>query len=90
MEKIVKTHPKFDKNYRRRILPHPHLDTKFKERLNLFITNPRNPILKDHPLIGKKKHLRSFSITGDIRVIYQEISPTEALFLDIGTHSQVY
>ncbi|MBI4067669.1 type II toxin-antitoxin system YafQ family toxin [Candidatus Gottesmanbacteria bacterium] len=90
MEKIIKRHPTFDKHYRKRILPHPNLDIKFQERITLFIFNPMYPLLKDHPLTGKKAHLRSFSITGDIRVIYQEIFPGEILLIDIGTHNQVY
>lgn len=70
MEKIVKTHRIFDKHYEKRILTDPQLDAKFQERLKLFINDPKNPILNDHPLTGKKKEFRSFSVTGNTRVIY--------------------
>jgi len=57
--------------------------------LELFKINPQNPILRDHALKGDKIGLRSFSITGDYRVIYY-IEDETAYFLDIGTHAQVY
>lgn len=65
------------------------MDRKFKERLKLFIENNKNTILKDHALKGKKLNFRAFSITGDIRAIYEEVD-NGILLLDIGTHNQVY
>lgn len=85
----VERHKQFLKNYRKRIIPHPTIDHKFKERLKLYLLDPSNPILKDHQLTGKKKSFRSFSITGDIRVIYKIEAEVIRLY-DIGTHNQVY
>ncbi len=79
----------FIKHYKKRITSNHLLIKKAKERINLFIKNPNDPILKDHPLKGKSKGFRAFSITGDIRVIYQIIEGT-VYFFDIGTHNQVY
>lgn len=90
MIKTVKTHPQFDKNFRKRILPNHSLITRFEKRLNIFLLDPNNTLLRNHKLIGKMKNLNSFSVTGDIRVVYQEISSDEVLFLDIGSHNQVY
>jgi len=36
------------------------------------------------------KGFYAFSITGDIRVIYQKISDEEIILVDIGSHNQVY
>lgn len=55
----------------------------------LFVQNPHNPFLNDHPLKGSKEGFRSFSITGDIRAIYY-VAEGNAYFVDIGTHNQVY
>lgn len=87
---IVQIHPKFKNAYRKRILPFPKLVEKTEDRIKLFKENPHNPILKDHNLLGKRSKLRSFSITGDIRIIYQPINKNLVLFLDIGSHNQVY
>lgn len=80
---------KFKKNYKKRIQGNPSLDKRFEERYLLFLQNPSNPILQDHPLKGNKLGMRAFSITGDIRVVYV-IKNTTAYFMDIGSHNQVY
>lgn len=46
--------------------------------------------LKNHPLKGKKKDYKAFSITGDYRITYKLISKSKVIFVDIGTHNQVY
>jgi mRNA-degrading endonuclease YafQ of YafQ-DinJ toxin-antitoxin module len=86
----IRKHPIFTKHYRKRILSHPALHRRFKERFAWFCDNPHNPVLTDHPLKGDKSGKRAFSITGDIRVIYTGSLEKEIVLLDIGTHNQVY
>jgi addiction module RelE/StbE family toxin len=83
-------HKKFQKNYIKRIKFSKKLDTNFHEKVELFVVDPNNKILNNHCLIGKMKGLYSFSITGDIRIVYQWINSERVLFLDIGSHNQVY
>ncbi len=82
-------HNNFLKNYKKRILPNKNLDKEFEKRLSLFLQNPRISILRDHKLVGSKRGFRAFSVTGDIRVIYQ-IEKNCLMLYDIGTHNQVY
>lgn len=63
---------------------------KFKERRNLFLFNPFNVLLNNHPLHGKYKGYRSINITGDLRVIYKHISPEICIFITIDTHNNLY
>lgn len=86
---IVQRHKQFLKSYHRRIISQSAIDRKFEERLKLFLQDPKDPILKDHGLTGKKKTFRAFSITGDIRVVYK-IEGNIIRLYDIGTHNQVY
>jgi len=88
----VKTelHSQFVKSYKKRIANKAKLVQKVTERIDLFKTDPTNPLLKDHALTGKKNHLRAFWISGDVRVVYLPISKRLVLFLDIGSHNQVY
>ncbi len=79
----------FQKHYQKRILPHPKLVEQFDDRVRDFMRDKRDSPLNDHPLKGTKLGLRSFSITGDIRVVYRE-SVEAYIFLDVGTHNQVY
>lgn len=87
---FVEFHPNFKKSYQKRIKNHPKLEKRFKQRFDLFRKNSSDPTLKNHKLIGSKNEYMSFSITGDIRVIYLKLSPNKILFLDIGSHNQVY
>ncbi len=79
----------FVKNYKKRILQKSSLVKKFGERIELFKVDPKNKQLKDHALTGSMIGFRAFSITGDVRVIYQIIDNTILLY-DIGSHNQVY
>lgn len=87
MKPIIR-HRQFTKNFKSRISPYPKLKQKFVKCLDLFIEGERHS-LNDHRLIGTMKGLRSFSVTGDIRVVYRETDDCVE-FLDIGTHNQVY
>lgn len=82
-------HKNFLKSYTKRIGPNKKLDMQFEARLELFLKDPKNPILKDHKLTGEKRDRRAFSVTGDIRVVYKKFDDS-VLFYDIGSHSQVY
>ncbi len=86
----IEFHPNFRKAYKKRIARNKKLKDKTEERIELFRQNPRSPILDDHPLSGSKKGMRSISVTGDIRIIYRKISDNDAIFLNIGSHSQIY
>lgn len=78
------------KSFKKRIRNNAKLALKTRERIKLFVQNSKNPIIKDHQLTGAMKDHRAFWITGDIRIIYFPVSKDEVLFIDIGTHNQVY
>jgi addiction module RelE/StbE family toxin len=82
--------PSFKKAYSKRIKGNKKLEMRVFERIGLFQNDSRNKVLNNHYLIGKMKGLYSFSITGDIRVIYQWVDNERVLFLDIGSHNQIY
>lgn len=86
---MITRHRIFKKHYKSRILHHKSLIRRVQERLELFIDNPQNPILKDHQLTGNMKEYRSFSIAGDIRITYKMYGKDVELY-DIGSHNQVY
>lgn len=86
---IIRRHPQFLKNYKKRVLAYPNLDKKFEERLKLFLQDAKNPVLKDHKLVGVLEGLRAFSVAGDVRVVYRIIKGVLELY-DIGSHNQVY
>lgn len=82
-------HKDFLRHFKKRIAPNKKLRDKFYRRLSLLVKEPGNPILKKHQLKGEKRHYWSFSVTGDIRVIYRTEGETIFLY-DIDNHPQVY
>ncbi len=85
----VGRHRQFRKHFKQRIVSNISLVKKFDERLRLFLLDSKQPLLFDHPLFGSKKTFRTFSVTGDIRVVYRIEGDMIRLY-DIGTHNQVY
>lgn len=79
----IEYHKNFIKNFKKRFGNKPKIKKQYNERLQLFIDNPK------HPLRGERLTLRAFSITGDVRVVYTQLG-RRVIFLDIGTHNQVY
>ena len=56
-----------------------------------FFENPTDPPLRNHQLQGRLDGLRAFSVSSDIRVVFQEFDGyVVVLMLDVGTHDQVY
>ncbi len=80
----------FKKYYKKRVSPNFSLETKYKERFQLFVADRQNAILKDHALTGKLSGFRAFSITGDVRVVYFPEAEGIVTFVNIGSHNQIY
>lgn len=66
------------------------IKNKVKERIKLFIIDPFNVQLNNHPLKGTYLNYRSINITGDLRAIYKNLGEDECVFVALGTHSQLY
>lgn len=78
---------KFKKQYQK--LPEKFQD-QFDERLRLFLSDPTNPQLRIHPLIGKYIGYWSMNINGDLRALYLMKDEAVIIFALIGTHSQLF
>ncbi|MYB40010.1 hypothetical protein F4X86_01775 [Candidatus Saccharibacteria bacterium] len=64
---------------------------QFERRFNLFLADPRHPMLNIHALSGKYDQSLSMSVSGDVRAIFErQKDRAEILLLAIGTHSQLY
>lgn len=83
----IRLHKNFKKKYKKL---RESEKKKFKERRDLFLKNPYHPILNNHSLQGEYRGYRSIDITGDLRVHYELVADNMALFITIGTHSELY
>jgi addiction module RelE/StbE family toxin len=84
---VVNFHRDFKKELR--ALPKKYQEQFFK-RLDMFFQNPHHIVLNNHKLSGKLKNMRSINITGDLRVIYEQININTVLFLTIANHNKLY
>ncbi|MFA6554372.1 MAG: type II toxin-antitoxin system YafQ family toxin [Candidatus Paceibacterota bacterium] len=88
MKKIVGfiLHKNFEKSY-----PRQNIEVKkaFIERRNLLLIDQQHHLLNNHSLQGKWVRHRSINITGNIRAVYK-MEGFFAIFIEIGTHSQLY
>jgi addiction module RelE/StbE family toxin len=87
MTKTIITSKNLDKKFRKL---EKKLQLQAKSRILIFIKNPFSPILNNHLLHGDKKLIRSINISGDLRLLYKEVSTDTIHFIDIDTHSNLY
>ena len=80
----------FKRAFKRRIKDNKVLETRFWDRVETFQNNPFDQTLRTHKLSGRLKDLWSFSIEYDLRVVFTFLEGEQALFIDIGTHEEVY
>ena len=84
---VVVFHKSFRKKYRKVSIL---IQRRFKERRDLFLSNPSHPLLNTHPLTGDRKGQWSISVTGDWRAIYIFMNEKSVVFIDLDTHSNLY
>lgn len=80
-------HKHFKKGYARLLVGE---QKKFKERKDIFLKNPFDSTLNNHPFQGRYRGYRSINITGDLRAIYRLIEKNKACFVAIDTHAKLY
>lgn len=80
----------FNKKFAKRLLKvSPRVYEQFRSRIQLFTENKYHRQLNNHSVDRVFPDCRSINVTGDYRAIYQELDG-EVLFVDIGTHSELY
>lgn len=84
--KIV-LHRNFEKQYKKL---RPKEQNRFKERRDVFLNDPFDPVLNNHPLRGRYKGYRSINVTGDLRAVYRLLNDDTVLFVAIDSHSNLY
>lgn len=76
--------------FKSRIQPDKRLRTLFEESLSFFMADPNEPGLRVHKLHGILAEHYAFSVDLDCRVIFKKFANDTFLFVDIGSHDQVY
>jgi mRNA-degrading endonuclease YafQ of YafQ-DinJ toxin-antitoxin module len=70
---------------------HPDLRERYYKTLLLLEQNPSHPSLRLHPLQGRLAGLHSVSISMSYRITLElELREREIVFVNIGSHGEVY
>ena len=80
----------FKKTYNKLVIRNPECGFDILSALLLFSSDPFNPKLGTYKLSGDKKKLWSFSIHFDLRIIFAFETGTSVIFINVGTHDEVY
>ncbi len=80
----------FKRSFKKRIKGNTDLEERFWQKLELFTVDPFDPSLKTHKLSGKLKDVWSFSVDYDARVLFYFETDGSSIFIDIGSHDEVY
>jgi addiction module RelE/StbE family toxin len=78
---------KFQKQYKKLSVK---TQQQAKHRIQLWQSNPIDPILNLHRLKSEMSPYYSINITGDYRALYEVIDEVIYVFQLIGTHSELY
>ncbi|QSX70440.1 MAG: type II toxin-antitoxin system YafQ family toxin [Dolichospermum sp. DET69] len=87
---IVSFSSSFKRAFKKRIKGNLDLEARFWQKLEQFTADPFEPSLKTHKLSGTLKNSWSLSIDYDARVIFYFTDDGGAVFVDIGSHDEVY
>lgn len=74
----------FKRAFRKKVRGRPEIEDLFWNKAAVFIEDPFDSSLKTHKLSGQLKDLWSFV------VFYFEDNNTKAIFVNIGSHDEVY
>lgn len=85
----------FTEQYTRRaarfLKRHPEIESAYGKTLRLLEANPHHPSLRLHPLRGKLDGLHSVSINMSFRITLEMIiTDKEIIFINVGSHEEVY
>jgi mRNA-degrading endonuclease YafQ of YafQ-DinJ toxin-antitoxin module len=80
----------FKRAFRKTIKGNGYLEAQYFEKVEMFKKDPFYPPLKTHKLKGALKHLWSFSILSDIRIVFFFKEDGTVIFENIGSHDEVY
>lgn len=80
----------FKRTFKKCIKNNTDLETRFWQKLEQFTVDPFAPNLKTHKLSVNLKEFWSFSVDDDARVLFYFTDDDKTVFVDIGSHDEVY
>lgn len=86
----IETKGKYDTQLHNLLAKDPQLDPVIRLAVKRFSQNPQDTRLHTHALRKRLTSKHAFSVTNDIRIVFEYIGNNTVRFLAIGDHTQVY
>lgn len=86
----IKYSGKFQSEFKELVEQNSELQTEVDQRIKWFRKNPADTRLDNHALTGNLEGKWAFSITDDVRVVYEWRGKTTVRLLKIGSHVSIY
>lgn len=86
----IKRTGKFEKMLEELVEKDPEIIDLVRDRIKQFESNPEDTRLDNHPLRKSMEGKWAFSLTGDVRIVYEWLGKSSVRFLAIGRHTGVY
>lgn len=86
----VECHGKYQSDLNSLLSQEHDLFQEMDKRVKWFQKNPDDTRLDNHPLTKRLEGKWAFSITDDIRIVYEWVGKTTVRFLAIGRHTRIY
>lgn len=86
----IKRAGKFDQSLKELVKKNPKLLDLIEEKILLFREKPTDTRLGNHPLKRRLDGKWAFSITSNVRIVYEWQGKRTVRFLIIGEHKAVY
>jgi len=80
----------FKRAFKRKLVTGSEREARVRSKIALFLYDPFDKELRTHKLSGRLKGYWSFSVEYDLRVIFYFEDAETAVFVDLGTHKEVY
>jgi len=80
----------FKRAFKKKVKGKQNIESKYWEKIDIFIKNPFDAQLRTHKLSGKLEGMWSFTVEHDLRVVFYFSEKDKAVFVDIGKHDEVY
>ena len=80
----------FSSPFKKKVKGKQNIESKYWEKVDIFIKNPFDTQLRTHKLSGKLEGMWSFTVEYDLRVVFYFLEKDKAVFVDIGKHDEVY
>ncbi|MGH7195246.1 MAG: type II toxin-antitoxin system RelE/ParE family toxin [Candidatus Saccharimonadales bacterium] len=82
---------RYHKSFQKQVIKlQPTQIKRLRTAIDLFQSEPYHPSLYNHPLTGQWQDHNSISFGGDWRAHFKILDNDVALFVAVGTHSQLY